>query len=113
MQRLLSISLAAALALTAIGGTAASAQPYQPGPPPGYGHPHGPPGYDHPYGPPGYGWHRGDHYHGDRYVVRDYGRYHLRYPPPGYEWVQNGGQFVLIAVASGVIADIILNSQYH
>jgi Ni/Co efflux regulator RcnB len=42
-------------------------------------------------------------------VVRDYDRYHLRQPPRGYEWVQANGQFVLLAVTTGVIADILLN----
>jgi Ni/Co efflux regulator RcnB len=116
MKRLISTTLAAALAFSTIGATAASAQPY-PGPP-GYNHDHdhdhgpgfyGPPGY-HSAPPGGYnGWHRGGYYHGPRYVVRDYGHYHLRPPPRGYEWVQQGGQFVMIAVASGVIADILLN----
>jgi Ni/Co efflux regulator RcnB len=118
MKRLISTTLAAALAFSAAGAATASAQPYQG--PPGYNHDHdhdhGPgPGF---YGPPGYhsappggynGWHRGGYYHGPRYVVRDYGHYHLRPPPRGYEWVQQGGQFVMIAVASGVIADILLN----
>jgi Ni/Co efflux regulator RcnB len=55
----------------------------------------------------GHDYHNGDRYAGRREVVGDYGRYHLHRPPPGYEWVQDGGQFVLIAVASGVIADVI------
>jgi Ni/Co efflux regulator RcnB len=58
-------------------------------------------------------WHSGDHYTGGRTYVSDYGRYHLRPPPSGYQWVQDGGQFVLIAVASGIIADVILNSAYQ
>jgi Ni/Co efflux regulator RcnB len=112
MKRILMTTIAAAMAF---GATAAPAlaQNY---PGPGYNHP---PGFDHPYGPPpGYheappggwnGWHRGGYYHGPRYVVHDWDRYHLRPPPRGYEWVQSGGQFVLIAVASGVIADLLLN----
>jgi hypothetical protein len=104
---------------------------HPPGPPGGYNHPPGPPGgYDHPPGPPpeafnhppgpppqahwqgdGRRWHPGDHYDGQRYAVQNWGYYHLRQPPAGYEWVQDGSQFVLIAVASGIIADIILNSQ--
>jgi len=58
----------------------------------------------------GHDYHNGDRYAGRREVVGDYGRYHLHRPPPGYEWVQDGGQFVLIAVASGVIADVIANA---
>jgi Ni/Co efflux regulator RcnB len=40
----------------------------------------------------------------------DYRRYHLRQPPRGYEWRQQNGQFILGAVATGVIASIILNN---
>ena len=40
----------------------------------------------------------------------DYRRYHLRQPPRGYEWRQQNGQFILGAVATGLIASIILNS---
>jgi len=70
-------------------------------------------GYNHPPGPPPGGWHQwhqGDHYNGNRVVVNNYSYYRLRPPPPGYQWVQDGGQFVLIAVASGIIADVILNT---
>jgi Ni/Co efflux regulator RcnB len=109
MKRLISTTLAAALAFSAAGVSAASAQPYQGPPGYDYHHDYAPPGY-HPAPPGGYNdWHRGGYYHGPRYVVRDYGHYRLRPPPRGYEWVQQGGQFVLIAVASGVIADILLN----
>ena len=39
----------------------------------------------------------------------DYRNYHLRRPPYGHRWVQVGADYVLIAIATGVIADIILN----
>jgi len=39
----------------------------------------------------------------------DYRAHHLRQPPRGYEWRQSGSQYVLAAVATGVIASIILN----
>lgn len=58
-------------------------------------------------------WQHGQHYTGSRRVVGNWNHYHLRQPPHGYEWVQDGSQFVLIAVASGVIADVLLNSAYH
>ncbi len=122
MKRLTSILLSAAFALSVAGATTALAQPYQPnhppGPPPGYNHPPGPPPGHWNNQPPqahwqgdGRRWHQGDRYDGQRYAVQNYGYYHLRQPPAGYEWVQDGSQFVLIAVASGIIADIILNSQ--
>jgi len=39
----------------------------------------------------------------------DYRSHHLRQPPRGYEWRQSGSQYVLAAVATGVIASIILD----
>lgn len=58
----------------------------------------------------GHQWHHGDHYTGTRTYITNYNTYHLSHPPSGYRWVQDGSQFVLIAVASGVIADVILNA---
>jgi Ni/Co efflux regulator RcnB len=43
--------------------------------------------------------------------VIDYRTNHLRAPPPGYEWREVNGQYVLAAVATGLIASIIMNSQ--
>ena len=43
--------------------------------------------------------------------VIDYRVKHLRAPPPGYEWREVDGQYVLAAVATGLIASIILSSQ--
>ncbi|MEJ0023086.1 MAG: RcnB family protein [Alphaproteobacteria bacterium] len=40
----------------------------------------------------------------------DYRQHHLRRPPSGYEWRQSNGQYVLAAVATGLIASIILSS---
>jgi Ni/Co efflux regulator RcnB len=51
-------------------------------------------------------WRRGGRYYGPRVVYRDWGRYHLRRPPPGYEWVREGNRLVLIAAATGIIADL-------
>lgn len=66
--------------------------------------------FDAPHGDYGHnGWHQGDHYNGGRQTV-DWHRHHLRQPPPGYEWVQSGNQFVMIAVTSGIIASIIANA---
>ncbi len=39
----------------------------------------------------------------------DYRAHHLRHPPRGYEWREVNGRYVLAAVATGVIASIILN----
>jgi len=40
----------------------------------------------------------------------DYRQYHLRQPPRGYEWRRQNDQFVMVAVATGLIASIIMNS---
>jgi Ni/Co efflux regulator RcnB len=52
-------------------------------------------------------WERGHRYTGPVYVVRDYGHYRLRPPPRGYHWVRgDAGDFLLVAIATGVILDI-------
>ena len=38
----------------------------------------------------------------------DYRSHHLRRPPRGYEWRQVDGNYVLAAVATGLIASVIL-----
>jgi len=43
------------------------------------------------------------------YYVQDYGYYGLRAPPPGHRWVYADGNFVLMAVATGLIAQVIAN----
>jgi Ni/Co efflux regulator RcnB len=52
-------------------------------------------------------WERGRRYDGPIYEVRDYGHYRLRPPPRGYHWVRNNGDYLLVAVATGVILDIV------
>jgi Ni/Co efflux regulator RcnB len=44
-----------------------------------------------------------------QYVVDDWRGHHLRRPPRGYYWVQTGGDYVLAAIATGIIADVIIN----
>jgi Ni/Co efflux regulator RcnB len=41
------------------------------------------------------------------YVVTDYGRYGLRAPPRGYQYVRSGNDVVLTAVATGLITAVI------
>ena len=48
-------------------------------------------------------WGRGHHL--------DYRAHHLRQPPRGYEWREVDGNYVLAAVATGIIASVILNSH--
>jgi Ni/Co efflux regulator RcnB len=50
-------------------------------------------------------WARGEHV--------DYKEHHLRAPPHGYEWRQVDGNYVLAAVATGVIASAIIASEAH
>jgi len=62
------------------------------------------------YAPPALGrWRRGDilppSYRG--YPIADYQRFHLRRPPRGYYWCRDGGEFMLIAAASGLIFEVI------
>ncbi len=62
---------------------------------------------------PDHNWHKGDRlpdsYRGNQYVVNDWQSRHLRQPPSGYHWVNVNGDYVLAAVATGVIADMLLN----
>lgn len=44
------------------------------------------------------------------FYVQDYGYYGLRPPPRGYRWVYADGNFVLMALATGLIADVIVNA---
>ena len=44
-----------------------------------------------------------------QYVVTDYRSHQLAAPPRGHQWVQVGPDYVLIAIATGLIANIILS----
>lgn len=57
---------------------------------------------------PRHRWARGHRYQGPIYVVRDYPRYGLRIPPYGYRWVRSSNEYLLVAIATGVILDIAL-----
>jgi Ni/Co efflux regulator RcnB len=63
------------------------------------------------------GWYKkGGHlppsYRGSRYVVTDWHHSHLRQPPRGYHWVRSdNGDFLLVAITTGVIASIIAASH--
>lgn len=59
-------------------------------------------------------WARGVRYdyrgYGPTYVVRDYHGYGLRAPPRGHYWRRSdAGDFLLVAVATGLITDLILH----
>jgi len=42
-------------------------------------------------------------------VVNDWRARHLSPPPRGYHWVQTGGDYVLVAIATGVILQLLLH----
>jgi Ni/Co efflux regulator RcnB len=46
-------------------------------------------------------------YRHDRYVVNDWRGRHLSAPPRGYHWVQTGNDYVLAAIATGIIAQVL------
>lgn len=46
-------------------------------------------------------------YRGPHYVVQDWKHHGLKQPGRGQHWVQNGQDYLLVAVASGVIAQIV------
>lgn len=54
-----------------------------------------------------YGQRMPSYYRSNQYVVRDYGRYGLRQPPHGYQYVRSGNDVVLAAVAGGLITAVI------
>jgi Ni/Co efflux regulator RcnB len=49
----------------------------------------------------------------DRGEKVDYRTYHLRRPPSGYEWRLVDGNYVLAAVATGVIASVVVAAAMH
>lgn len=74
----------------------------------------------HPGGPgmrgagPDRSWHKGGRlppqYRTRHYVVNDWRHHHLSQPPRGYQWVQYGSDYLLVAIATGVIAQLILSN---
>ena len=63
---------------------------------------------------PNHAFRRGDRlpveYRHRNYVVNDWRAHNLRAPPRGYHWVQTGGDYVLVAIATGVILELLLNN---
>lgn len=61
-------------------------------------------------------WRRGSHISHDdwnRGAQVDWHSHHLRQPPHGYDWREVDGNYVLAAVATGVIASVIIASHSH
>jgi Ni/Co efflux regulator RcnB len=63
---------------------------------------------------PNHSYYRGDRmpaeYRHRQYVVDDWRGHHLSAPPRGYQWVQSGSDYVLIAIATGIIAQLLLSN---
>ena len=59
-------------------------------------------------------WYRGGYvaapYRGYNYVVGDWRSHRLSAPPRGYQWIQYGGDYLLIAIGTGLIANIVFNA---
>lgn len=49
-------------------------------------------------------------YRSRQYVVVNPRQHHLYAPPRGQQWVQVGGDYVLVAIATGLIVNLILNN---
>ncbi|MGE8248360.1 MAG: RcnB family protein [Stenotrophomonas bentonitica] len=82
---------------------------YRPGPPPRVVY-RPAPGYG------SYGWARGhryrEYYGGPVYVVNDYSRYSVRRPPRDHHWIRDDrGNLLLVAIATGIIADYVINNR--
>ena len=54
-----------------------------------------------------YGQRMPSYYRSNQYVVNDYGRYGLRQPPRGYQYVRSGDDVVMTAIATGLITAVI------
>ena len=61
---------------------------------------------------PNHAFHRGDRlppeYRNRQYVVNNWREHHLSAPPRGYQWVQTGGDYVLAAIGTGIILQLLL-----
>jgi Ni/Co efflux regulator RcnB len=49
-------------------------------------------------------------YRNNRYVVNDWRARHLSAPPRGHHWVRAGNDYVLAAIATGLIAQVLLSN---
>jgi Ni/Co efflux regulator RcnB len=62
---------------------------------------------------PNQAFHRGQRlpaeYRNRQYVVNDWRGHNLSAPPRGYHWVQTGADYVLVAIATGVILQMLLS----
>lgn len=98
-------------------------RPHHPPPPPAHqGHrPHGqwqhkaPPPHHYRGSGPDHRWMQGSRlppqYRGQQYVVNNWRHHGLRQPPRGYHWVQYGSDYMLVAIATGVISQLIIHGM--
>ncbi len=58
-------------------------------------------------------FHRGNRipqeYRNRQYVVDDWRTHRLSTPPRGHQWIQVGADYVLVAIATGIIAQLVLS----
>lgn len=56
-------------------------------------------------------WRSGDRYNGGGVFVDSWHRYPGLYaPPPGYRWIDYGGSFLLAAITTGIISNVIMGN---
>lgn len=62
---------------------------------------------------PEHSYYRGERmppqYRTRQYVVEDWRAHRLSAPPRGYHWVQTGSDYVLVAIATGIILQLLLS----
>jgi Ni/Co efflux regulator RcnB len=60
-------------------------------------------------------WHKGERlpaeYRDRNYVVDNWHEHGLSAPPRGYQWVGVNGDYVLVAISTGLIASVLLSGQ--
>lgn len=63
---------------------------------------------------PDHNFHRGARmpyeYRTRQYVVEDWRGHRLSAPPRGYHWVQSGSDYLLVAITTGIILQMLLNN---
>ncbi|MEN8283660.1 RcnB family protein [Acinetobacter gerneri] len=52
-------------------------------------------------------------YRTTRYYVNDWQNYHLNEPPRGYRWANVDGNYILVALATGIISQILFGGNYY
>jgi Ni/Co efflux regulator RcnB len=128
-RRLISLLIAASLAASSVAFAQPGGNRNEPGPPGARQDWRGNAGQQNDRGPqrgpgnfhsrqdrddgPNHGFRKGGRlpaeYRNRQYVVNDWRSHDLRAPPRGYHWVQAGGDYVLVAITTGIIMELLLN----